>query len=40
MLNVSLRQFRVFAAVARQLNFGKAAAELNLTPPAVSMQIK
>jgi DNA-binding transcriptional LysR family regulator len=40
MFNVSLRQFRVFAAVARHLNFGKAAAELNLTPPAVSMQIK
>jgi DNA-binding transcriptional LysR family regulator len=38
--NVTLRQLRVFAAVARQLSFGKAAEELHLTPPAVSMQIR
>ena len=37
---VTLRQLRVFSAVARQLSFGKAAEELHLTPPAVSMQIK
>jgi DNA-binding transcriptional LysR family regulator len=40
MKNVTLRQLRVFAAVARHLSFGQAAAELHLTPPAISMQIK
>jgi DNA-binding transcriptional LysR family regulator len=40
MKNVSLRQLRVFAAVARHLSFARAAEELNLSPPAVSMQIK
>lgn len=40
MRNVTLRQLRVFAAAARLLSFGKAAAELHLTPPAVSMQIR
>ena len=40
MKNVSLRQLRVFASVARHLSFARAAAELNLSPPAVSMQIK
>jgi DNA-binding transcriptional LysR family regulator len=36
----SLRQLRAFALVARHLSFGKAAAELHLTPSAVSLQIK
>jgi DNA-binding transcriptional LysR family regulator len=40
MLNVTLRQLQVFAAVARQLSFARAAEELHLTAPAVSMQIK
>jgi LysR family transcriptional regulator, low CO2-responsive transcriptional regulator len=40
MKGVTLRQLRVFAAAARHLSFGKAAAELHLTPPAISMQIK
>ncbi|MBI5259755.1 MAG: LysR family transcriptional regulator [Burkholderiales bacterium] len=40
MKNVTLRQLRIFAAAARHLNFARAAAELHLTPPAVSMQIK
>ena len=40
MKNATLRQLRVFAAVARHLSFVRAAKELNLTPPAVSMQIK
>lgn len=40
MRNITLRQLRVFAAVARHLSFGKAAEEMHLTPPAVSMQIK
>ncbi|MGE5170458.1 MAG: LysR substrate-binding domain-containing protein [Rudaea sp.] len=40
MLNVTLRQLRVFAAAARHLSFARAAEELHLTAPAVSMQIK
>lgn len=40
MKNVTLRQLRVFASAARHLNFGKAAEELFLSPPAVSMQIR
>src|SRR5574341_2388799 len=40
MKNVTLRQLRVFASVARHLHFARAAEELALTPPAVSMQIK
>ena len=40
MKNVTLRQLRVFNAAARHLNFGKAAREMHLTPPAVSMQIR
>jgi DNA-binding transcriptional LysR family regulator len=40
MRNVSLRQMRVFAVVARQLSFTRAARELHLTQPAVSQQIK
>ena len=39
-MNVTLRQLRVFASVARHLSFVRAAEELSLTPPAVSMQIK
>ncbi len=40
MKNTTLRQLRVFASVARHLNFARAAEELGLTAPAVSMQIK
>ena len=40
MLNVTIRQLNVFAAVARHLSFARAAAELHLTASAVSMQIK
>jgi LysR family transcriptional regulator, low CO2-responsive transcriptional regulator len=40
MKNATLRQLRVFAAVARHLSFVRAAEELKITPPAVSMQIK
>jgi LysR family transcriptional regulator, low CO2-responsive transcriptional regulator len=40
MKNLTLRQLRVFTAVARHLSFARAAEELHLTPPAVSMQIK
>jgi DNA-binding transcriptional LysR family regulator len=36
----TLKQLRAFCAVARHLSFAKAADELHLTPPAVTMQIK
>jgi DNA-binding transcriptional LysR family regulator len=40
MKNATLRQLRVFSAVARHMSFARAAEELHLTPPAVSMQMK
>lgn len=40
MLHLTLRQLRVFESVARLLSFSRAASELHLTQPAVSMQIK
>ena len=40
MLHVTFRQLRVFEAVARNLSYSRAAEELFLTQPAVSMQIK
>src|SRR6266436_5901632 len=40
MRNVTLRQMKVFAAVARHLSFTRAARELHLTQPAVSQQVK
>lgn len=40
MRNVTLRQLRVFAAVARHRSFTRAARELHLTQPAVSQQVK
>ena len=40
MKNITLRQLRVFAAAARHKNFSRAAAELHLSQPAVSTQIK
>ena len=40
MKNVTLRQLRVLVAVARQQGITRAAEELHLTPPAVSMQLK
>lgn len=40
MRNVTLRQLRIFEAVARHRSFTRAAEELHLTPPAVSMQVK
>ncbi len=39
-MHVTLRQLAAFEAVARHLSFTRAAAELHLTQPAVSMQIK
>jgi len=40
MLHLTFRQLSVFEAVARHLNYTRAAEELHLTQPAVSMQIK
>src|ERR1700760_1594138 len=40
MRNLTLRQMRVFAAVAPTLSFTGAARELHLTQPAVSQQVK
>ena len=40
MRRLTLRQFRVFEAVARHLSFSRAADELHLSQPAVSMQVK
>ena len=40
MLPLSLRQLQVFESVARNLNHSRAADELFLSQPAVSMQIK
>ncbi len=39
-LNITLRQMRVFESVAKRSSFTRAAEELHLTQPAVSMQIK
>jgi len=40
MKNVTFRQLRVFAEVAKRLSFVRAAEALHLTPPAVTMQVK
>jgi len=40
MLHLTLRQLRVFEAVASSLSYSRAAESLFLTQPAVSMQIK
>jgi len=39
-MNITLRQLKIFEAVARHLNYTRAAEELHLSQPAVSMQIK
>ncbi len=39
-MNVTLRQLRVFEAVARHLSYTRAAEELHLSQPAVSIQVK
>ena len=40
MKHATLRQLKVFEAVARLLSFSRAAEELHLTQPAVSTQVK
>lgn len=39
-MNLTFRQLKVFEAVARLLSYTRAAGELHLSQPAVSMQIK
>jgi len=39
-LHLTLRQLKVFETVARHLNYTRAARELFLTQPAVSMQVR
>ena len=38
--HATLNQFRIFDAVARNMSFARAAEELHLTPPALSIQVK
>lgn len=40
MMHLTLRQLKVFESVGRHLSFTRAAEELHLSQPAVSMQIK
>lgn len=40
MKNATLRQLRVFESAARHLSLTRAAEELHLTAPAVSIQVK
>ena len=40
MRRVTLRQLQILESAARHLHFGRAAAEVHLTQPAVSLQIK
>ena len=40
MRSITLRQLAVFSSVARHASFARAAEELHLTQPAVSMQVK
>jgi DNA-binding transcriptional LysR family regulator len=40
MKNATLRQLRVFESAARHLSLTRAAKELHLTPPAVSIQVR
>ena len=39
-MHLTLRQLKVFETVARHLNYTRAARELFLTQPAVSMQVR
>jgi DNA-binding transcriptional LysR family regulator len=39
-MHITLRQLQIFEAVARHSSISRAAAELHLTQPAVSMQMK
>ena len=38
--HATLHQLRIFLAVARHSSFARAAAELHLSPPTLSLQVK
>ena len=38
--HATLHQLKIFDAVARHMSFARAAEELHLTPPALSIQVK
>ncbi|WP_297473773.1 LysR family transcriptional regulator [Ferrovum sp.] len=38
--HATLHQFKIFNAVARHMSFARAAEELHLTPPALSIQVR
>ena len=40
MRHLTFKQLRIFEAAARHLHFGRAALEMHLTQPAVSLQLK
>lgn len=40
MRNATFRQLRIFVEVAKNLSFARAAENLYLTPPAITMQVK
>jgi len=40
MKNLTIRQIRIFICAVKHMNFSKAAEELHVTAPAVSLQIK
>ena len=40
MINISSRQLRIFIAAAKHRNFTRAAEEIHISPPAISMQMK
>ena len=40
LMNITLRQLRYFLALAHQLHFTRAAESINVTQPALSMQIR
>ncbi|MET0443160.1 MAG: LysR family transcriptional regulator, partial [Pseudorhodoplanes sp.] len=40
MMRGTLQQMRIFDAAGRHLHFGRAAAEMNLTQPAISLQLR
>lgn len=40
LMNITIRQLQIFEAVAKSLSYTRAAEQLHLSQPAVSMQIK
>jgi len=40
MKNLTLRQIRIFLSAAKHMSFSRAAEELHISAPAISLQIK